>query len=177
MLNFLSALASYIIPCYMLITLICAWRKKTDVYPCFLAGAKEGISSAFSILPYMVGMLFAIGLWRACGIMEGIGALIDKGLALLGVPEGLSLLMLLRPLSGSAALAELSQIYATFGPDSLQGRLASVLMGSTETIMYTIPVYLGAADIKDSGHALSASMLSMTAGIIASIWIVRLFFP
>ena len=152
MLKFLTALASYIIPVYILITLICAWRKKTDVYPCFLVGAKEGISSAFSILPYMVGMLFAIGLWRASGIMEGIGALIDKGLSLLGVPEGLSMMLLLRPLSGSAALAELDQIY-------------------------TIPVYLGAADIKDSGHALSASMLSMLVGIIASIWIVRLFFP
>lgn len=177
MLKFLTALASYIIPVYILITLICAWRKKTDVYPCFLVGAKEGISSAFSILPYMVGMLFAIGLWRASGIMEGIGALIDKGLSLLGVPKGLSMMLLLRPLSGSAALAELDQIYSIYGPDSLQGRLASVLMGSTETILYTIPVYLGAADIKDSGHALSASMLSMLVGIIASIWIVRLFFP
>ena len=140
MLKFLTALASYIIPVYILITLICAWRKKTDVYPCFLVGAKEGISSAFSILPYMVGMLFAIGLWRASGIMEGIGALIDKGLSLLGVPEGLSMMLLLRPLSGSAALAELDQIYSIYGPDSLQGRLASVLMGSTETILYTIPV-------------------------------------
>lgn len=177
MLKFLTALASYIVPVYILITLLCAWRKKTDVYPCFLVGAKEGISSAFSILPYMVGMLFAIGLWRASGIMEGIGALIDKGLSLLGVPEGLSMMLLLRPLSGSAALAELDQIYALYGPDSLQGRLASVLMGSTETILYTIPVYLGAAGIKDSGHALSASTLSMLIGIIASIWIVRLFFP
>lgn len=87
------------------------------------------------------------------------------------------MMLLLRPLSGSAALAELDQIYSIYGPDSLQGRLASVLMGSTETILYTIPVYLGAADIKDSGHALSASMLSMLVGIIASIWIVRLFFP
>lgn len=110
MLKFLTALASYIIPVYILITLICAWRKKTDVYPCFLVGAKEGISSAFSILPYMVGMLFAIGLWRASGIMEGIGALIDKGLSLLGVPEGLSMMLLLRPLSGSAALGRI-------GPD------------------------------------------------------------
>lgn len=95
----------------------------------------------FSILPYMVGMLFA---WALAGqrYNGGYRRPDRQGPCSAGVPEGLSMMLLLRPLSGSAALAELDQIYAIYGPDSLQGRLASVLMGSTETIMYTIPVYL-----------------------------------
>jgi len=176
MIGFLTKASAYVVPVYIAVVLLCVIIKKVDAYPVFLDGAKEGIANAFSILPYMIGMLFAIELVKASGLMSFIGKGLDKALICLGVPNGLSLFMLLGPLSGSAALAELSELYVTFGPDSAQGRLASILMGSTETILYTIPIYLGAAKIKDSGKALSASLVSTLVGTFAGIIMMKIFF-
>lgn len=168
--------AAYIIPLYVILVLVAAHRKKVDAYGIFVSGAGEGIASAFKVMPYMAGMLFAIAMLRASGAADWLGGGADRLLHLLGVPEGISLFLLLRPLSGSAALAELSEIYRIYGADSLQGRLASVLMGSTETIFYTIPVYLGVTGIKDSRHAVLASLAAMLAGTLAAVLICAVVF-
>lgn len=176
MIEFLTKASAYIVPIYIALVLISVTVKKVDAYPVFLQGAKEGLGNAFAILPYMIGMLFAIELVKASGIMDFLGSWIDRGLMHIGFPKGLSLFILLRPLSGSAALAELAEIFKQYGPDSAQGRLASILMGSTETILYTIPVYLGAAKIKDSGKAFSASLVSTIVGVAAGVFFMHLFF-
>jgi len=174
--SILSGISSIIIPIYILLIVGLALFRKVEGYSAFVEGAKEGLQSAIGVLPYLCAMLFAIGLLRASGILEGIGSILGKGLELIGIPSQLTMFVLVRPLSGSAALGELSNIYATSGPDSTAARIASVMMGSTETIFYTMAVYMGAVNIKNHRHALPASLLSMLAGIISAVWLCRLFF-
>jgi len=174
--NFLTSLSSWIIPCYIFLIVGTALFKRVDGYSVFVEGAKEGIASAFAVLPYLCAMLLAIGLVRSSGLLEGAGSLLGKGMELLGIPSELTMFVLVRPLSGAAALGELSNIYDTLGPDSAAARIASVMMGSTETIFYTLAVYMGAAGVKKHRHALPASLISMTAGVLSAVWLCRLFF-
>lgn len=174
--SFLTTLSVWTIPCYILLIILWAICKKTDGYSAFAEGAKEGLNSAVTVLPFLCAMLLAIGLVRGSGLLEGAGSILGKGMELLGIPKELTMFVLIRPLSGAAALGELDTIYQTLGPDSLAARMASVMMGSTETIFYTLAVYMGAANVKKHRHALSASMISMMVGVISAVWLCRLFF-
>ena len=146
--------------------------KDVDIFDCFVTGGKEGLMLCFNILPTMVLMLTAIGIFRVSGAMDFLMTLIPTHL--LGIPNELTPMMLSRPVSGSLAMASFTQILRSFPPDSFIGQCASVMMGSTETTLYTIAVYFSAAEISNYRHTLPSALLADFASFVASVAAVRL---
>lgn len=156
--------------------LLYATFKKVPTYEAFVEGGKEGIQIAFSLIPYLVGMLVAISIFRASGAMEYFISFIRPFLQAIGVPPEIAPLALIRPISGTAALGLTTDLIATYGPDSFIGRLASTMQGSTDTTFYVLTVYFGAVGIKKMGDALKVGLLADLVGFVASIIIVALVF-
>ncbi len=150
--------------------------KKIPTYESFVEGGREGIKIAISIIPFLVGMLVAISIFRASGALDFLVDFLRPGLQAIGVPAEIVPLAIIRPISGTAALGMTSDMIATYGPDSFMGRLASVLQGSTDTTLYVLTVYFGAVGIKKMGDALKVGLLADLVGIIVSILVVTLFF-
>ncbi len=149
--------------------------KGVDLFDCFLEGAKSGIAVCFRILPTLVGMLTAIGMFRASGGLDLLCNLLAHPARFIGLPQELVPLALVRPLSGGLAMGVFRDILAVVGPDSYVGKVASVMMGSTETTLYTIAVYYSAVNIKDTRHTLSSGLISDVTGFVMSAIAVRLF--
>ena len=147
--------------------------KGADVFDAMSTGAKKGLLILWGILPSLLVVFPAIRLLRASGLPELLGAALRPVFALLGVPEETGLLMLLRPLSGSGALAAATELMQRHGPDSLIGRTAAVMLGSSETSFYVIAVYFTAAGIRDDGRALPAALCADLVCFLASAWICR----
>lgn len=162
-----------LIPGILLLMLLCGVVRRVPVYDTFLTGAKSGLQTAVNILPCLAAMLAAVALLTASGAMERLLAALSPLLSLLGVPEGALPVLLMRPFSGSASLAVLEQTFAAYGPDSLEGRVASTVMGSSETIFYTCSIYLAAAGVRRARHAVPAALLAWLAGGVASAWACR----
>ncbi|MBQ8536372.1 MAG: spore maturation protein [Clostridia bacterium] len=144
--------------------------KGVPVYDAFIAGAREGLRSAVSILPNLAAMLTAIALLNASGLMAGIQTLLAPLWEWMGIPQEAGPLMIMRPFSGSGSLAMLGNLMETTGPDSRAGLVASTLMGSSETIFYTLGIYMAAGRVTKSRYALPAALLawlaaSCTAGL------------
>lgn len=158
-----------IIPLIVAGILISGFIKKVPVYDCFVEGAKEGLKSSVKIIPPLIAIFIAIGLFRRSGAMEIIIKMLSPVGNLMGVPEEVMPLFIIKPISGSASLAVLKDIIASNGPDSFIGRVASTMMGSAETIVYTMAVYFGAIGVKNSRHTLPAALVSHLAGTIASL--------
>lgn len=158
------------IPMYALI------RKKQPVYEVFVNGAKDGFETAIGIIPHLVGMMVAISMFRASGAMDmmllGIKPLFD----MLGVPSEILPLGILRPITGAGSLAFTADLIATHGPDSLIGRIASTIQGSTDTTLYVLTVYFGAVAIRNSKYALKVGLFSDFVGFVAAIVICMIFF-
>lgn len=152
----------------MLLCLAVGALRHTPVYDAFLSGAREGLETAVRILPALIAMLCAIRVFMASGLMDGLTGLLSPIFVRLGVPRETLPLMLMRPLSGSAALALLRETLETYGPDSRVGLMASVMMGSSETVFYTCGLYLGAASVKKSRHIIPCALLAWLAGSIAA---------
>lgn len=150
--------------------------RRTDVYGALTRGAGEGLSTLLRILPALVGLLTAVSMLRASGAMEFLSQLCAPVLEFLGLPPEVLPLMLVRPVSGSGALAAASEVIAACGTDSYPGRVAAVMLGSTETTFYTIAVYFGSAGIHRTRHAIPAALTADLTGFLASAWTVRLFF-
>lgn len=157
----------------MLLAALAAASRGVDVYEAMTAGAKKGLLLLWGILPSLLVIFPAIRLLRASMLPELLGGLLRPVFALLGVPEETGILMLLRPLSGSGALAAASELMQRHGPDSLVGRTAAVMLGSSETSFYVIAVYFAAAGVKDDGRALPAALLADLTCFLASAWICR----
>lgn len=148
--------------------------KGVDIFDCFVEGAKSGISVCFRILPTLVGMLTAIGMLKASGGLEIICSLLAVPAQYLGIPKEVVPLALVRPLSGGLAMGIFRDILSSFGPDSYIGKVASVMLGSTETTLYTIAVYYSAVNIKNTRHTLSSALISDLTGFVMSALAVRL---
>lgn len=144
----------------------------SDVYGAFLRGAGDGVRSAFGLLPALTGMLMMLALVNASGLAQLLTWVVSPALRAAGIPDELAPLLLLRPLTGSGSLAALEQIYASCGVDSRTGRMASVLMGSSETIFYTMTVYLGAAGVRRLPYVLPVSLTAYLVGTIVCALIV-----
>jgi len=172
----INMISLWLIPGIIGLILIYGTLKRVPTYESFVEGGKEGIKIAFSIIPYLVGMLVAISVFRASGAMEFFIDLIRPLLQVLGVPAEIAPLALIRPISGTAALGMTTDLIATYGPDSFIGRLASTLQGSTDTTFYVLTVYFGAVGIKKMGDALKVGLLADLVGIIVSIIIVTIVF-
>ncbi|MGM0874046.1 MAG: spore maturation protein [Bacillota bacterium] len=172
----IGVISLWLIPVIIGFILIYGTLKKVPTYETFVEGGKEGITIAFSIIPYLVGMLVAISIFRASGALEFLMNLMKPALEVLNIPAEIVPLAFIRPISGTAALGLTSDIIATYGPDSYIGMLAATMQGSTDTTLYVLTVYFGAVGIKKMGDALKVGLLADLVGIIASIVIVTLLF-
>lgn len=158
----------WLLPCLILLIVGTGLLRGVPVYEAFVEGAKEGLKTAVTILPYMIAMLAAIYLMQQSGLLSSLTQLLTPVFSFLGIPKAVAPLMLLRPFSGSASLAMLQNILETNGPDSRAGLVASTLMGSTETIFYTCGLYLGAAGVKKSRYAIPAALVAWLVGSVVA---------
>ncbi|MCR2820281.1 spore maturation protein [Lederbergia panacisoli] len=172
----ISLISLWIIPVIIGVILIYSTLKKVPTYEHFVEGGKEGIRIAVSIIPFLVGMLVAITVFRTSGALDFFIQLIKPVLNALGVPAEVVPLALIRPISGTAALGLMSDLISQYGPDSFIGRLASTIQGSTDTTFYVLTVYFGAVGIKKMGDALKVGLLADLVGISAAIIIVTIMF-
>lgn len=148
--------------------------KRINVYDCFTEGARDGLESMFGIIAPLVGLMVAISMFRASGALELISRLLKPLTDLLGMPSDVLPLALLRPVSGSGSIALVTDILKNHGPDSLEGKIASVMMGSTETTFYTVAVYFGAVGIKQLRHTVKSALLADFTGMLLAVYIARL---
>ena len=161
----------------LLVSAVCLWGflRGTPLYDALTAGAKKGLETAVQILPALLVLFPVIRLFRSSGLPELLGRALRPALRMLGIPEELVLLMLLRPLSGAGALAAAGDLLRIAGPDSLVGRMAAVMIGSSETSFYVVAVYFSAAGVKDSRWAIPAALCADLVCFVSSAWLCRLF--
>ena len=150
--------------------------RRVDVYSALVQGAGDGLGTVIRILPPLVGLMTAVYMLRASGALELAARALAPAMERLGLPPELLPLMLVRPISGSAALGGGAELISTYGPDSTLGRTAAVMLGSTETTFYTIAVYFGAVGITRTRYAVPAALCADLTGFLAAAWAVRLCF-
>ena len=150
--------------------------RRVDVYTALVQGAGDGLEVLMRILPSLVGLLTAVYMLRASGALDLAAQALTPLLDRIGLPGELLPLMLVRPISGSAALGVGAELIAAHGPDSYLGRTAAVMLGSTETTFYTIAVYFGAVKITQTRYAVPAALCADLTGFLAAAWAVRLCF-
>jgi len=170
--------APWIVPGLMLGLLGLGVAKRVPVYECFVEGAKDGFDVALRIIPYLVAILVAVGMFRASGALELMITPLGVMTELVGLPADALPMALLRPLSGSGAYGILASIIndPAVGPDSYTGYLVSTFQGSTETTFYVIAVYFGAVQIKRLRYALIPALTADAAGIAAAVFIVAVLY-
>jgi spore maturation protein SpmA len=171
-----AMLNGWLAPLLILGLLLVGVASRVRVYEAMVSGAREGLDVAVRIVPYMVAILVAVGMFRASGLLEVIVHGLDPVTSAIGFPAEALPMALLRPLSGSGSFAVMSEILETHGPDSFVGMLASVLQGSTETTFYVLTVYCGVAGIREVRHALPACLIGDLAGFAAATAACHLFF-
>ena len=154
----------YIVPMILLLATAFALRKKENAYNLLLTGGAEGLQLLITLVPALVMLLTAVSMLRASGAMEVLGNWLSPVFSFFGIPPETALLVLVRPISGSAALGVGAELMAEYGPDSLVGRTAAIMLGSTETTFYTISVYFGAAGIQKTRYTLLAALLADFVG-------------
>ncbi len=162
-----------VIPVLLLALLLSAAWKRLPVYDLFVQGSKEGLLVARQVLPNLAAMMVALSMLRVSGAMDALIALCAPAFSLLGLPPEVAPLAVLRPLSGSASLGMVEQLMSQHGADSRVGLVACTLMGSSETIFYTICVYLGAVKQKRTGYAVPCAL----AGTVAAMALAGIIFP
>lgn len=169
-------MTDYIVPLILLFTSALALGKRENAYDILLQGASDGLKLLVSILPALIFLLTAVSMLRASGAMEILSSFFSPVFSLLGIPPETAMLVLIRPISGSAALAVGAELMAEYGVDSLVGRTAAVMLGSTETTFYTISIYFGAAGIRKTRYTLPAALFSDLAGFFMAAATVRFLF-
>ena len=166
-------MTDYIVPILLLLICALALRKGENAYDLLLSGGAEGLRLLFTIVPALVMLLTAVAMLRASGATELLGRLCAPIFSFFGIPPETALLVLIRPISGSAALAVGAELMAQYGVDSQIGQTVAVMLGSTETTFYTISVYFGAAGIKKTRYTIPAALAADFAGFLAASWTVR----
>ena len=150
--------------------------KGGKVYDWFIEGAKEGLKVCLNIFPYLLAMIIAVEIFKGANLLDGLNNLLAPVVNLIGLPKELLPLVLIKPLSGSGAVGIFTDIVQTYGPDTYIGLLASVIMGTTETIFYTVTVYFGAVGIKKIRHTLWGAVMADLVAIIMAIFMTNLLF-
>ena len=168
--NYISIIA---MPLVILIIVFKGFREKISVFDVFLKGATEGLEITLKIFPTLIGLFVAIGMLRSSGILDFISNLISPVLKYINFPSEIMPLALLRPISGSASMAVATDIISKNGVDSFIGSLASIIMGATETTLYTIAVYTSSVKIKNTRGVLLAALAADITGIIVSLLVCR----
>jgi spore maturation protein B len=169
-------MTDYIIPGILLFSAAAALRKQENAYDLMLQGAAEGLNLLSSILPALVLLLTAVHMLKASGAVEILSHFFGPVFSFLGIPPETAILVLIRPISGSAALAVGADLMAQYGVDSLVGRTAAVMLGSTETTFYTISVYFGAAGIRKTRYTVPAALFADFVGFFMASCTVKLLY-
>lgn len=169
-------ISKYPIPLLILSAIILGLYKGNDVYGDFLDGAESGAKTLLQIFPNIIAVMASISMLKASGFIEIVSKLLAPALKLVGMPAPVLTLAFFRPLSGSASLSVVEDIFRNFGADSESGLISSVMMGSTETTFYTVALYFGSCGIKNIRHTLFAALAADIVGIIASVVVTRLYF-
>ena len=175
--DLVNGLSNWIVPLLLAGIPVYAYAvRRIKVYESFIEGAKEGFAIGVRIIPYLVGILVAIGAFRASGAMDWLVAALRPLAAGVGFPPEVLPTALMRPLSGSGALGLMTDLFKVFGPDSFIGRLGSVIQGSMETTFYILAVYFGSVAVRQTRHTLAACLLGDLAGLIGSLVVCRWLF-
>ena len=169
-------MADYIVPLLILAVSLVALYRKESTYDLLLEGGAEGLKLVVRILPALVFLLTAVQMLKASGAVEILSQLLSPLFSFLGIPPETAMLVLIRPISGSAALAIGADLMAQYGVDSQIGRTVAVMLGSTETTFYTISVYFSAAGIRKTRYALPAALFADLVGFTMASWSVRWLF-
>lgn len=172
----MSILSSSIIPLIVFIIILYGVIKKVDVYDAFLEGSKESFPMILSMFPCMLAMIFGINIFLKSEILPFLLGFIKPFLNIINIPFEVFTLAILRPISGSSALALLNSIFEKFGVDSFISQMASIIQGSTDTTFYILTLYFGSVGIKKIRYSLTVGLLADLSGIIAAIIIANLFF-
>lgn len=172
----MSLLFTMLVPFLMLAVALCGLVRRVDLWGALMDGAQDGLRVLLRIVPALIGLMTAVYMLRASGALELAGEALEPVLQAVGIPSEVIGLLLVRPVSGSAALGVGAELITTYGPDSLVGRTAAVMLGSTETTFYTIAVYFGAAGVGRTRYAVPAALCADAAGFLAAAWAVRLVF-
>jgi spore maturation protein B len=176
-LDLINTISIYAIPLVFLIILGTGLYKNIKVYDIFTEGAKEGLKIIIRIIPSLIGLMTALAIFRASGALDIIIYIFKPLLSFIGIPYEIVPLIFLRPFSGSASLIMITDIMKNYGPDSFIGRVASTMMGSTETLFYTVCIYLGAVGIKNTRYIIKAAIIAECVSIIMSVFMCSIIFP
>ena len=166
----------YLVPILLLLACLAALRKKENAYSLLIDGAGEGLKLLLTLVPTLILLLTAVSMLRASGAMEMLSKFCAPVFKVFGIPPETAILVLIRPISGSAALAIGTQLMTQYGVDSQIGRTVAVMLGSTETTFYTISVYFGAAGIKKTRYTIPAALIADLTGFVMASLTVRLFY-
>lgn len=172
--NIVNIISVWAIPMVVALIALYAIIKKVPVYSVFTEGAKEGFSTAVMIIPYLVAMLCAIGMFRASGAMDWLSAVLSPVTNLIGCPAEVIPQTIMRSFSGGASEGMMADLIANYGTQSLIGRIASVSQGSTETTFYIVAVYFGSVGVSNARHSIAAGLLGDLASFLAAIAIVHI---
>jgi len=172
----INTFSNWAIPVLLFIIPVVAFTKKVKVYESFVEGAKGGFEVAVKIIPFLVAILVAIGMFRASGAMDLFVRIISPLTNAIGMPAEALPAALMRPLSGSGTLGIATELMVSHGPDSFIGRLVSTFYGSTETTFYVVAVYFGSVGVKKTRHAVPGGLIGDLAGLLAALFICRLVF-
>ena len=157
-------MTDYIVPCILLVSSVFVLRKRENPYELLLAGAADGLKLLVTLIPTLILLLTSVSMLRASGAVEGISRFLSPVFAFFRIPPETALLVLIRPFSGSAALAIGAELMGTYGVDSLIGRTAAIMLGSTETTFYAVSVYFGAAGIQKTRYTIPAALIADFTG-------------
>ena len=174
--NTVNLISLAIIPVFILLAVLYGVVTKVRVFDCFVAGAKDGVTVIVKIFPYILGIFVAVKSFQASGALDFIKGMFTPVFSSLNVPIEVIPIAIVKPLSGSASLAVFTDIVKTTGPNSLASILSAVIMGSAETTLYVLAVYLGAAGIKKTRYLVPVCLLSDMVGILIAILVVKILF-
>ena len=169
-------MTDYLVPLILFVTTALALRRKERAYDLMLDGAAQGLKLLVTILPALIVLLTAVYMLRASGATEILSRLLSPVFSFFGIPPETAMLVLIRPISGSAALAVGAELMGRYGVDSAIGRTAAVMLGSTETTFYTISVYFGAAGIRNTRYTVPAALFADFVGFFMASWTVKFLF-
>ena len=172
----IETISVWAIPVVFFAVVVTGYVKKVKVYEVFVEGAKEGFEIAIKIIPFLVAILAAVGMFRESGAMDMLVRLISPVTGLFGYPAEALPMAIMRPLSGSGSLGLMSELINTHGPDSFIGRLASTMMGSTETTFYIVALYFGSVSIRKQRHSVPACLIADAVGLIAAFVVCSMVF-
>lgn len=172
----LDIFSNALVPIIILYIIIYGRRKNIDIYDSFVRGAVEGLKAAWGILPYIIGIFLAIGVFKTGNGIKILEWMFTPIARLMSIPRELIGLIIVKPLSGSGALGMYTELAQRVGIDNIIEKMGATIVGASETVFYTMAIYYGSLKIKNTRHTLSCAMLSHIAGVIASVFICYLLF-